>query len=589
VVRFGKSVSAINLRDVDMVNIEKVEITNTQAGRYDFSVQSEALIIEGGDAADTIVGGKDWDVIWGGAGVDELWGGLGADRFDFTQETATDLDTTAGLVTDIIRDFSGRHKQGDSIKGLWGSAVDGVNYVEANAPAASLSALLTAAGNALNGTVKYYVGEFNGDSYLVTDSDGTGYTEVIRLVGAKLGDIEAADIVGGGTAIGSNPNTSNLVFDLGNGDRNGDGVINSDDYGDTNGDGFVGSSGGDAADDDELFDDRLAADSQGNNVQEVMIGDRVKGLAAAGTFIPGVTSLSIPDTFDGYGDDEVDSQQFEVYYGTYDAANNIFTVTSTRGTTNDPTTATHTMILYDNDSDPSAERFIEGLWFEGVYAEKQWYITGALTASARLHYDRDGLAVPSSDGLGYDELDDENVIYGDGTAESLSGGNGIDVIYGGGGADVIDGGAGADMFVFEGSAANNGIDTLVGFDGGLDTLNFKAFLGGGTFNSGNHIVNGTGASMEFGDIAGEVWFMFSHEGNTSDTVNEAAEIAAEFSTITAGGKAVVISGEDTSADNTGYIWFVHDENSSGTITANEVVLVGTMATFDIDTISNVIA
>jgi hypothetical protein len=43
--------------------------------------------------------------------------------------------------------------------------------------------LLSAADTKLDGTIKYYVGQVGADSYLVTDDDGIGYTDVIKLAG----------------------------------------------------------------------------------------------------------------------------------------------------------------------------------------------------------------------------------------------------------------------------------------------------------------------------------------------------------------------------------------------------------------------
>ncbi len=58
------------------------------------------------------------------------------------------------------------------------------NFVKVSVAAASLSALLTAADTALNGTIDYYFGVVGADGYLVTDSDGIGYTDVIKFTGA---------------------------------------------------------------------------------------------------------------------------------------------------------------------------------------------------------------------------------------------------------------------------------------------------------------------------------------------------------------------------------------------------------------------
>ena len=70
------------------------------------------------------------------------------------------------------------------------------NYVEASAAVGALGTLLTDADAALAGTVKYYVGQVTGGStYVVTDDNGVGYTNVIELVGVALSGIAFGDIV----------------------------------------------------------------------------------------------------------------------------------------------------------------------------------------------------------------------------------------------------------------------------------------------------------------------------------------------------------------------------------------------------------
>ncbi|MDA9214539.1 calcium-binding protein [Planktomarina temperata] len=143
--------------------------------------------ITGTAGADYIVGSTVANVITGGTGVDYLVGGVGNDTF---VQTYTDVDTTGGAVTDIIADWSA----GDSIK--VGTAGAGATYSEAGATVADLATLLTAAGTALNGTVKIYVGQITaGASYAVLDDDGTGYSEVIQLDGVALADIAATDFI----------------------------------------------------------------------------------------------------------------------------------------------------------------------------------------------------------------------------------------------------------------------------------------------------------------------------------------------------------------------------------------------------------
>jgi Ca2+-binding RTX toxin-like protein len=144
-------------------------------------------VIDGAAGADTISGGAGADTITGGAGVDTLTGGDGIDTFVFA---TADIDTTAGAVTDTITDFGTT----DLIDGVFGAG-SASNYSEAAAAVADLATLLTAADTALNGTVLYYVGQVGSDSYLVTDQDGNGYTDVIKLTGVALSGIEYADLV----------------------------------------------------------------------------------------------------------------------------------------------------------------------------------------------------------------------------------------------------------------------------------------------------------------------------------------------------------------------------------------------------------
>ncbi|MCV2875055.1 hypothetical protein OE810_02170 [Rhodobacteraceae bacterium XHP0102] len=80
---FTAAVSAANLLDADLVNVENVGVIG--AYNFDFSAQTEALNISGSsgtgdDAAKTIVGGAGGDTILGGSGNDTITGGAGADR-----------------------------------------------------------------------------------------------------------------------------------------------------------------------------------------------------------------------------------------------------------------------------------------------------------------------------------------------------------------------------------------------------------------------------------------------------------------------------------------------------------------------------
>lgn len=169
-------------------------ITNALAGtavgsKVDASAATGALTVVGSGLADVLIGGSKADSITAGAGVDTITGNAGIDTFVFS---TADIDTTAGAVTDVITDFVGStDKISNTVAGAAGSST---NYLEATAAAATLSALLTAADTALDGTVKFYVGQVGSDSYLVVDHDGTGYTDVVKLTGVALTGISSADI-----------------------------------------------------------------------------------------------------------------------------------------------------------------------------------------------------------------------------------------------------------------------------------------------------------------------------------------------------------------------------------------------------------
>ncbi|WP_245278274.1 putative Ig domain-containing protein [Methylosinus sp. PW1] len=103
-----------------------------------------------------------------------------------------------------------------------------------------------------------------------------------------------------------------------------------------------------------------------------------------------------------------------------------------------------------------------------------------------------------------------NTLDGGLGADKLNGGAGADTLIGGAGADSLTGGAGADVFVFQAAGAANGVDNILDFASGVDTLQFNAadygFSTGHVLTAGEFTVgaNTVGSSAQF------VWDSASH-------------------------------------------------------------------------------
>jgi Ca2+-binding RTX toxin-like protein len=164
------------------------DVITTGSGNDIITSGAGVKTINSGAGNDNISGGVAADVLTGGDGVDILTGGAGADVFVFASD---DVDTTAGAVIDTIMDYG---TAADTIRGSWGVS-SAASYFNNAVAAADLTALLSAADTKLDGTIKYYVGQVGADSYLVTDSDGIGYTDVIKLVGFDAASFAVGQIV----------------------------------------------------------------------------------------------------------------------------------------------------------------------------------------------------------------------------------------------------------------------------------------------------------------------------------------------------------------------------------------------------------
>jgi hypothetical protein len=135
----------------------------------------------------------------------------------------------------------------------------------------------------------------------------------------------------------------------------------------------------------------------------------------------------------------------------------------------------------------------------------------------------------------------------------------------------------ADTYVFEATAAENGVDTINNFDG-TDTLDVSAFLGGiGGFNVGPFTTASNGNANVDNDVS-----IFNNGG----TALTAATLAAEFA---GGGTAFSAAADDVAVifeidpdgnDEDANVWFVNDANGDGSIAESEVSLVGVVADAD---------
>lgn len=139
----------------------------------DFSAQTGATVT-GTSLNDTIMVGAQSTVT----------GGAGADKFVFN---SSDVDTTLGVVTHTITDFN--VAQGDTLDVGISATESNCILINLSPLRVSVAELLKQADLQLGGTYKIALGKVGKDFYVVSDLNGVGYTQVIRLVG--IDSIEA--------------------------------------------------------------------------------------------------------------------------------------------------------------------------------------------------------------------------------------------------------------------------------------------------------------------------------------------------------------------------------------------------------------
>ena len=187
-------------------------------------------------------------------------------------------------------------------------------------------------------------------------------------------------------------------------------------------------------------------------------------------------------------------------------------------------------------------------------------------------------------------------IVGSQDADTITGGAGNDTITGGKGIDTIDGGAGTDKIIFADTGANNGADLLTftaGAGASADVMNFSSFLSGGSIDqngaAGTAINEYGAADVADVNITNKVAFYTdATDANVNDTTDIANLIqgAGDAFSLTSGGKTILVTGDAGGATDPVNVWFVNDtlDGTAGTVSATDVVLVGTIALTDLDTL-----
>jgi Ca2+-binding RTX toxin-like protein len=234
---------------------------------------------------------------------------------------------------------------------------------------------------------------------------------------------------------------------------------------------------------------------------------------------------------------------------------------------------------------------------------------GSVSDTAHVDIDRTQAGQSSLDGTFRSEIllgrdgsadtingnDGDDILIGLGGNDTLRGGAGNDILAGGAGNDTLTGGAGTDTFVFESTAASNGSDVLTDFTSGSsgDILDFSGFLPGGSVGqngaSGTAINEYTSSSNSDVNITNNVVLFsdgnFNGNATALNIVNEIQGSGNAF-LLNSGGKAIVLTGDAGSSNDNMQIWFVDSniDGNPGDVTVADVAEVGQTNDIDLDTL-----
>lgn len=188
-------------------------------------------------------------------------------------------------------------------------------------------------------------------------------------------------------------------------------------------------------------------------------------------------------------------------------------------------------------------------------------------------------------------------ITGGAGADKITGGAGDDVIRGGKGNDTIDAkgstATGSNTIIFEANGADNGKDTITLTT--ADKLNFKNFISSLSVDknggAGTAITAYDASSVSDVNITNKI-ALYSNATATSidgadDIVGLIQGTGTAFS-LTAGGKAILLTGDAAAVTAVANIWYIDDslDGVSGTVSITDIVNVGvTSGNFDLDTLN----
>ena len=522
------------------VNNDSITNTTDAAEEVNGLEGNDYIDAKGGD--DTVNGGDGNDAIVGGAGADTIDGGAGLDTALYTgsangvtinllNNTASGGDAQGDTLTNIEHVY-GSNGGADNLTGdtnnntLFGFAGDdtldggeGNDYLDGGAGTDSLvggtgdDVLVGGAGaDLLNGggglDTAYYLGSSGGvtinlETGLITGGDATGdtFVSIERVYGSNTaGDSLTGDAVanllfgfgGDDTLVG---NDGNDYLDGGAGTDNLEGGLGNDT--------LVGGAGADVLNGGDGIDTANYNQSTSGVTASLATGSGTGGDAAGDTLVDIERIYGSTIGGDDLTGDNGNNLIFT--YGGNDTANGGGGSDLIRGGDGDDT-------LNGDAGDDSLEGGAGADILNGgagtdvanyarstvgvtVNLETGFTAGGDAVGDTFIDIERVDGSETQADNLTGDALD--NILFGYGGGDTLSGGDGNDYLDGGTGDDMLNGGEGNDVFV-----GGAGSDTLNGGNG-LDTANYNASASGVNINLATNSISG-------GDAAGDTLIDIEH-------------------------------------------------------------------------------